>query len=426
VFTTNLIAGVVARGNVTPCAAGAARQLWNPMSHSPAASSMPCIVCRSPNTVPLIEILDAPVDTIRLWRTPADACSAPRAQIGITYCEECGHLFNGYYNDLVTYETDYENSQMFSPRFRRYAEELSDRLITTYKLQQKDIVEIGGGRGDFLRILCERGKNRGISFDPSYRPAVGEDVPANVRFVTDHYTAKHADVHASLIICRHVLEHFWRPRSLIETVRRAVGDRKDLVVYFEVPNGEFILREQAFWEFIYQHPSYFTQSSLAKLFTMCGFQIRAIRESFGSQVLEIEASLENELSDRSWPHEGNAATALLARGLAAAFREKLVSWRDTLNRLNAQGRRVVAWGAGAKATTFLNLVDPAGSAISHVVDINPRKTGRFVPGTGQRIIEPDELRELRPHVIILMNELYREEITSQTAGLGIYPEFLAA
>jgi hypothetical protein len=393
------------------------------MSSSPAESP-PCIICGSPNTAPMLQIPDTPVDTIRLWRAAADACSAQRAQISVTCCENCGHLFNrDYHDDLVGYETDYENSQMFSPRFRRYAEELSDRLITTYNLRQKEIVEIGGGRGDFLRILCDRGNNRGTSFGPSYRPAPGDDVPANVRFVTDYYTAKYADVPASLIVCRHVLEHFWEPRPLVETVRQAVGDRKDLVVYFEVPNGEFILREHAFWEFIYQHPSYFTHSSLAKLFTMCGFQTRAIRESFGGQFLAIEASV-GGAGDSS--HEGSAATAVLGRTLAAAFSQKLASWRETLKRLNAQGRRVVAWGAGAKATTFLNIVDPAGSIISHVVDINPRKTGRFVPGTGQRIIDPNELRELRPDVVILMNELYREEITSQTGGLGLNPEFLAA
>jgi hypothetical protein len=393
------------------------------MPNSPAESP-PCIICGSPNTVPMLQIPDTPVDTIRLWRAAADACSAERAEINVTCCENCGHLFNcDYHDDLVGYETDYENSQMFSPRYRRYAEELSDRLITTYSLRQKEIVEIGGGRGDFLRILCDRGNNRGTSFGPSYRPAPGDDVPANVRFVTDYYTAKYSNVPASLIVCRHVLEHFSEPRPLVETVRQAVGGRKDLIVYFEVPNGDFILREQAFWEFIYQHPSYFTHSSLAKLFTICGFQITAIGESFGGQFLAIEASV-GGAKDTS--REGNAATAVLGRTLATAFSEKLASWRETLQRLNAQGRRVVAWGAGAKATTFLNIVDPAGSVISHVVDINPRKTGRFVPGTGQRIIDPTELRELQPDVIILMNELYRQEIMSQTAGLGLNPEFLAA
>jgi hypothetical protein len=104
----------------------------------------------------------------------------------------------------------------------------------------------------------------------------------------------------------------------------------------------------------------------------------------------------------------------------------VASWRDRLDQLKNKGGRAVAWGAGAKATTFLNIVDPAGSVISHVVDINPRKAGRFVPGTGQRIIEPNELRELRPDLVILTNQLYREEITLNIAGLGLNPELLAA
>jgi hypothetical protein len=225
-----------------------------------------------------------------------------------------------------------------------------------------------------------------------------------------------------------VLEHFWEPRGLIDTVRQAVGERKDLVVYFEVPNGDFILREQAFWEFIYQHPSYFTQSSLATLFTICGFQVRNIQDSFGGQFLAIEASALSEgaagIGDSSY--ESKATTAALSRALDVAFSARVASWRDHLEQLKYNGQRVVAWDAGAKATTFLNFVDPAGSFILHVVDINPRKTGRFIPGCGQEIVEPNALRELRPDVIILMNEIYRDEIASDTTQLGLNPEFLVA
>jgi C-methyltransferase C-terminal domain/Methyltransferase domain len=392
-------------------------------------NSPPCIVCASRKIVPIFEISALPADTIRLWSSRAAARSAPKAKMGITYCEHCGHLFNRYYNDdLVDYEGDYENSQIFSSRFRRYAEELSDRLIATYNLRQKNIVEVGGGRGDFLRIICDRGNNNGVSFGPSYRPAPEDVVPANIRFVTDYYTAKYAEVPANLIVCRHVLEHFWQPHELIDAVRRAVGDRKDLVVYFEVPNGGLILREQLFWEFIYQHPSYFTPSSLAKLFIICGFQVHDIQESFDGQFLAIEASAppHGAVPDGDSFCENMSTTAALGWALNAAFNARVASWRDRLEQLRDKRQRVVAWGAGAKAATFLNVVDPVGSFISHVVDINPRKTGRFVPGSGQQIVEPNSLRELHPDVIILMNKIYRDEIASYTAGLGLNPEFLAA
>jgi hypothetical protein len=346
----------------------------------------------------------------------------------LTCCENCGHLFNRCYDEhLVDYEADYDSSQIFSPRFRRYAEELADRLITTHNLYQKDIVEIGGGRGEFLRIICDRGDNRGVNFDRSFHPEPDDEVPANLRFIRDYYNARYSSQPADLIVCRHVLEHIWQPRSLVDTVRQAVGDRKDLVVYFEVPNGEFILREQAFWEIIYQHPSYFTKGSLARLFTMCGFQIRDIEESFGGQFLAIEATapVANAVLDRNSVSR-TSTTKELGRALDAMFSVRMANWQARLGQLQEKRKRVVAWGAGAKATTFLNVVDPAGSVISHVIDINPRKSGRFIPGSGQKIVTPNTLKELRPDVIILMNEIYRDEIGADTTALGLGPTFLVA
>jgi C-methyltransferase C-terminal domain/Methyltransferase domain len=388
-----------------------------------------CIVCASPNIVPILDLPALPADTIRLWSSRSAACSARKTRMSLAYCSSCGHVFNRCYDDsFVDYEVDYENSQMFSSRFRRYAEELADRLISTYQLNHKKIVEIGGGKGDFLRIICDRGNNDGVSFGPSYRPAPGDYTPANVRFVTDYYSAKYTAEPANLIVCRHVLEHFSQPREFIETVRQAVGDRKDLVVYFEVPNGEFILREHMFWEFIYQHPSYFTQSSLAKLFTVCGFQVLDIQESFGGQFLAIEASASGDGSvpDEYSLSENRSTTAALSQAFDAAFSARVANWRDRLEQLREKRQRVIAWGAGAKGVSFLNIVDPTGSVISHIVDVNPRKSGRFVPGGGQQIVEPNSLRELHPDVIILMNAIYRDEIASDIAGLGLNPEILVA
>jgi Methyltransferase domain/C-methyltransferase C-terminal domain len=391
-------------------------------------TSTRCVVCASADIVPILDLSALPTDTIRLWPSRSAACSARKARMSLAYCKNCGHLFNRCYDDnLVDYEVDYENSQMFS-WFHRYAEELADRLISTYQLYNKKIVEIGGGKGDFLRIICDRGNNSGVSFGPSYRPAPGDYIPANVRFITDYYSAKYTAEPANLIVCRHVLEHFSQPREFIETVRQAVGDRKDLIVYFEVPNGEFILREQMFWEFIYQHPSYFTQSSLAKLFTVCGFQVLDIKESFGGQFLAIEASASADggVPDEYSLSENRSTTAALCRAFDAAFSARVANWRDRLKQLREKKQRVIAWGAGAKGVSFLNIVDPMGSDISLIVDVNPRKSGRFVPGSGQQIVEPNSLRQLHPDVIILMNAIYRDEIASDVAGLGLNPEILVA
>jgi hypothetical protein len=391
-------------------------------------STLRCPVCTSAEIAPVVDLPPVPVDTCRMWSSRAGARSARKAPLPLGYCRGCTHVFNRAYDDeLADYEEEYENSQMFSPRFRQYAEELSDQLIANYNLHQKRIVEIGGGQGEFLRIICDRGNNLGISFGPSYKPQPGDDIPNNVRFVADYYTAKYATEPADLIVCRHVLEHFSKPRELVTTLREAVGDRRDAVVYFEVPNGEFILRKQACWEFIYQHYSYFTERSLVTLFTECGFQVHDVRERFGGQFLTIGACAASEgVAGKKQAGGDREATVAACEAIAPVFGARVASWSNYLEKQRVNGQHIVAWGAGGKAVTFLNVVDPAGAVISHVVDVNPRKTGRFIGGSAQEIVEPSDLRELRPEAIILMNPIYREEVGSTLRALGLEPELLVA
>jgi hypothetical protein len=294
-------------------------------------------------------------------------------------------------------------------------------------LYGKRIVEIGGGRGDFLRIICDRGDNCGVSFGPSYRPEPGDEIPRNVRFVADYYTAKYAKEPADLIICRHVLEHMSKPRELITSVREAVGDRSDLVVYFEVPNGEYILRDQACWELIYQHCSYFTERSLVTIFTECSFQPRAVQASFGDQFLAIEVfAASGGVAKRRIDAVECERVAALCKIIGPAFNASTARWRNYIAQQQVKKRRIIVWGAGAKTVTFLNIVDPTGAVITHVVDVNPRKADRFIGGSGQPIVEPSALTELRPEVVVLMNPIYREEIASTLQTLGLHPELLVA
>ena len=83
-------------------------------------------------------------------------------------------------------------------------------------------------------------------------------------------------------------------------------------------------------------------------------------------------------------------------------------------------------GCRGEAVTFLNIVDPTGAVITHVVDVNPRKASRVIGGSGQQIVGPSALTELRPEVVVLMNPIYREEIASTLQALGLHPELLVA
>ena len=60
-----------------------------------------------------------------------------------------------------------------------------------------------------------------------------------------------------------------------------------------------------------------------------------------------------------------------------------------------------------------------------VVDINPRKTGWGVPGTGHRIDEPSVLIGAGPATVLLANPAYRDEVSARLAELGVAAEVVA-
>ncbi len=381
-------------------------------------------VCPESEVVQLINMNQVPVHCNVLWATREAALAAPRGDIRLVYSPACGHTYNLDFDpSLMEYNQEYENSLHFSPRFQEYATSLADGLVEKYNLRDKDIVEIGAGKGDFLIMLCSMQGNRGWGYDPSYVPEDGYTAP-NVTFVQDFYTEKYTSQRADLIVCRHVLEHIEDPDAFIAQVRRAVGDQQS-IVFFEVPNSLWTIREGGIWDIIYEHCSYFSPSSLAYLFRKHGFHVLAVNEVFGGQFLTIEAVPgDGSMYDLNHESELDRLTAD-ARAFADNYTVKHTQWITRLAELSASGKRGVIWGAGSKGVTFLNAMN-AGDEIAAVVDINPRKQGKYVAGTGQRIVAPAELVTLLPDFVIVMNSNYIDEINGMLAHLGLKAEIMVA
>ncbi len=93
-------------------------------------------------------------------------------------------------------------------------------------------------------------------------------------------------------------------------------------------------------------------------------------------------------------------------------------WRRLIDQYARRGRRVVLWGSGSKGVALLTTLGITDQ-IEYVVDINPYRHDRFMPGTGQRIVPPEFLREYRPDLVVAMNPIYQEEIEDQLAQLGV-------
>jgi hypothetical protein len=376
-----------------------------------------CPACGTTEAEPVVDLTGVPVMCGVLWPTRAEALAADRGDLHLVACRRCSMLRNAAFDPaLVTYEGDYDNSLHFSPTFQRYADGLARHLVDSYGVRGGTVLEIGSGKGDFLRQLCALGGSRGWGYDPAYAGEQG-DVGEDVTFVPEYF-AGDLPAPPDLVCARHVLEHMAEPAPLLDRLRKAAGP--GTVLYVEVPNTTYVLSPAGLWDLIYPHVGYFTAPAMRHLVERCGFEVLDVRTAFGEQYLCVEARA-NDSAGAAEPVATEVAEILdAAEGFAQALGAKIEGWDETLAGARAAGQRVALWGAGTKAVTFLNVV-PSGAHVSEVVDLNPRKHGRFVPGTGQMVVGSERLAETRPDVVVVMNPMYEDEIRRGLADLGLSP-----
>jgi SAM-dependent methyltransferase len=387
-----------------------------------------CPVCdQEDSQLPLIEIEALPVFCNVLLPDRQRAVNVPLGDIHLFYCECCGHVYNGAFDpSKIDYSPSYENSLHFSANFQTYAELLATRLVATYDLKGRTVLEVGCGKGDFLRLMCKLGVGHSIGFDPSYEETLAAALDCrNFTVVRDYYSEKYTDLDVDMVICRHVLEHIEYPKNFLNTIRRTVGDRPGTVVFFEVPNVMYTLKDFGIWDLIYEHCGYFTSPSLIHLFKAAGFIPVSVRSDYGGQYLCIEAYPDIKTNPALAAQlEDPLRIAKYAKHFAAEYREKVTEWQRKVAGMKRSGKKTVVWGGGSKGVTFLNVMR-GHAEIDYIVDVNPRKQGFYIPHTGQRVISPDALIDYKPDVVIAVNPQYMDEIHKALADRNIRSDLIS-
>jgi SAM-dependent methyltransferase len=370
--------------------------------------------------------MEAPVNVCIQWSTRDEALRCPKGNIELVFCRACGFIWNVLFDPTrLDYTQTYENSLFYSPLFQEYTNNIVWRLINRYKLQNKDIIDIGCGKGDFLFLLCKLGNNRGVGFDTSYEGnGDGNKVPDGVTIIQDFYSEKYAEYKGDLICSRFVLEHIEHPKAFLRMLRKTIGDSQHVIVFFEVPNTSLILRDLSVWDIIYEHCSYFTFSSLERVFTLSGFDVLDLYESYKGQFLGIEALPSDGQGRPGKRSEDNLQEiAKEVDSFVDNIHKQRESWQKNLEGLRITGKKMVLWGAGARGVSFLNMLR-VENQVQYVVDINPQKHGKYIAGTGQQIVPPEFLRTYKPNILILTNAIYKNEIQKTVKSLGINSEFI--
>lgn len=357
-----------------------------------------------------------------------EALAYPTGEIDLVYCRGCAFIYNAKFDEkLIEYSGRYEETQGYSGTFNAFHKRLAEDLIERHALNGKEIIEIGCGKGEFLALICDLGDNRGVGFDPSYvaeRSRAG--INARTTFVTDFYSERYAGYKANFLCCKMTLEHIPLVARFVSTVRAAVGERNQTIVFFQVPEASIILEDCRFWDIYYEHCSYFDRGSLPRLFAGCGFQVSRTWVDYDDQYLMIEAVPASRPGKRdicgTEPSVEESRVAM--QRFAAAVPGRIDHWSQVVAARADTGKKVVLWGSGSKAVSFLTTLG-IGTQIQHVVDINPHRQGMYMPGTGQLIVGPEFLRSDPPDTVIIMNGIYRSEISEMLTSMGLHPEILA-
>lgn len=379
-----------------------------------------CPLCGSRDLFEMLSF-ETPVMCNVLFSERQTARDADRGRLTLAYCQRCSHVFNSTFEeDKVCYTPNYNSSLEHSAHFRAFAAALAERLNRSYKLLGKTVVEIGCGKGEFLDRLCGVANAQGVGFDTS---ADDRRMPntSNVRFIRDYFNETYTDVRPDLLIGRHVLEHIAEPVQFLESLRRHPSIKPDTTFYFEMPNGLYTFRDHGIWDLIYEHVSYFTEASLSMAFERAGFELLDVGTSFSEQYIYVEARPSpSRTSDIVRNHEG---IKRLIESFGEIYQQKIKRWAQFVSRHDA--RETVVWGAGSKGITFVNAV-PGAEQLRALVDLNPRKQGRFAPLHGTPVVCPDDLSTEQPKSIIIMNPVYCDEISRVVAACAPTAELVLA
>jgi hypothetical protein len=376
---------------------------------------MICPNCRSVGCCyPFYEVRDVPTNSCLLVEDRARALDFPTGDIALSVCRGCSFIFNAAWDPHCTiYSDQYEETQGFSSTFNAFNRAIAEELISSYDIRGKTVLEIGCGKGEFLSLICKLGGNRGIGYDPSFVPA-RQHSDQDIRFVRKFFPGNTKEIAPDLLCCKMTLEHIGQTHRFLSSVR-SVANRKDSVIFFQVPDVGRILKEGAFWDVYYEHCSYFSATSLKHLFIGTGFAVQRIWTGYDGQYLMILTSPAEHRSDVSPGDQDGVAAIIRSSGsFATAAARSRATWLSQLRNWAAAGQRTVLWGSGSKAVALLTTLG-VHDEIEHVVDINPYRVGKFLPGTGQRIVAPAFLREYRPDNVVIMNPVYRDEVERELA-----------
>jgi hypothetical protein len=302
-------------------------------------------------------------------------------------------------------------------------------MISYLKLGKDDlVVEVASNDGYLLQYFAKNQINV-LGIEPAEgvaKVALDKGIPTVIEFfgeeVADRLVVKKK---AKLMIGNNVLAHVPNIHDFIKGFSILIED--DGIITFEFPHLLNLIQNNQFDTIYHEHYSYLNVIALLPIFEQHGLKIVKVEtlETHGGSLRIFVAK-----SGSVWKIE-NSVQEIISKELACDPREELI-WSSFQKRVLAiksdilealvqcrkSGLQVAAYGAAAKGNTLLNFVGIDSNLIDYVVDLNPHKQGKLLPGSRIPIVDEQFLYDNPPDILLILPWNIITEVQNQLIDLS--------
>jgi SAM-dependent methyltransferase len=387
---------------------------------------MKCRHCGADLSLPLIDLGSAPPSNAYLTATTLYA-SEKWFPLKVLVCSQC---WLAQTEDTAgaedLFDADYAYFSSYSSTWLSHAERYVTDMQTRFGLNETSyVVEIAANDGYLLQYF----KARGIAclgIEPTTSTAAvararGLDIVEN--FFGVHLARELATQgkQADLTAANNVLAHVPDINDFVAGF--AVLLKPQGVATFEFPHLSRLIAENQFDTIYHEHFSYLSLTAVNCIFAHNGLGVFDVEEhSTHGGSLRVFAQRADSGTHAVVPRVAEMLAREVAEGMTtpdyyADFQRRADRIKNTfltflIDAKNA-GKKVVAYGAAAKGNTLLNYAGVRPDLLPWVIDRNPAKVGKYLPGSRISIVDETRLRAERPDYVLILPWNLRGEVVEQ-------------
>jgi SAM-dependent methyltransferase len=322
-------------------------------------------------------------------------------------------------------------SESWLEHARRYAEDMRHRLALG---RHSRVIEVASNDGYLLQFFKAMGIEV-LGVEPAGNVAAAAEkagVPTLVKFFGQAAARELAATNsrADLLVGNNVLAHVPDLNDFVAGLAIALAPGGTLTLEF--PHLLRLVEGSEFDTIYHEHFCYFSLLAAIQVLAHHGLRVFDVDElpTHGGS-LRLYACRVEESEHEFETAEGLDRTAGVLEAERVAGLDRLQTYARFTGKVHEvkralleflidakrAGKSVIGYGAAAKGNTLLNYCGIRGDFIDYVVDRNPYKQGRWLPGTRIPIHAPERIAETRPDYVLILPWNIREEIMSQMAGI---------